>query len=232
VNIAWNVEWGILSVTQAHGMGSLESNLVLIGYPDELRRLTFFLNINKRLKRINRSLVIGKIEKLRPHREGVPRIIHVWWGGLKRNSDLMLLLAYLLTCNAEWRNSRIKIMSVASNELMKEQTEQALAQLIPEIRIDAEVEVMVRRGDDNIHDIIRERSFDADVVFMGLGEAEKGKEEEYARRIQDLVEYMPTCFLVHNGSLFIGELVTEDETVKPKEEVPEEVDEVNLEETG
>ena len=123
-------------------------------------------------------------------------------------------------------------MSVASNELMKEQTEQALAQLIPEIRIDAEVEVMVRRGDENIHDIIRERSFDADVVFMGLGEAEKGKEEEYARRIQDLVEYMPTCFLVHNGSLFIGELVTEDETVKPKEEVPEEVDEVNLEETG
>ena len=227
VNISWNVEWGILSVTQAHGMGSLESNLVLVGYPDELRRLTFFLNIVKRLKRINRSLVIGKIEQQRPHREGVPRIIHVWWGGLKRNSDLMLLLAYLLTCNAEWRHSRIRIMSVASNELMKQQTEQTLAKLIPEIRIDAEVEVMVRRGDDNIHDIIRQRSFDADVVFMGLGEAEKGTEEEYARRIQNLVEYMPTCFLVHNGSLFIGGLVTEDETVKHKEEIPENGDEEN-----
>ena len=177
VNIAWNIEWGILTVTQANGMGSLESNTVLIGYPDELQRLTFFLTIAQHLKRINRSLIIGKIEQPRPHREGVPRIIHVWWGGLKRNGDLMLLLAYLLTCNAEWRHARIMIMSVASNELMKQQTEQALARLIPEIRIDAEVEVMVRRGDDNIHDIIRQKSFDADVVFLGLGEAEKGKEE-------------------------------------------------------
>ncbi len=216
VNISWNVEWGILAVTQAHGMGSLKSNTVLIGYPDELQRLTFFLNVVKHLKRINRSLVIGKIEPLRPHREGVPRIIHVWWGGLKRNSDLMLLLAYLLTCNAEWRNSRIRIMSVASNELMRQQTKKTLAQLIPEIRIEAEVEVMVRRGKENIHDIIRQRSFDADVVFLGLGEAEKGKEEEYARRVQDLVEYMPTCFLVHNGSLFMGDLISEDETVQPQ----------------
>ena len=229
VNIAWNIEWGILTVTQANGMGSLESNTVLIGYPDELQRLTFFLTIAQHLKRINRSLIIGKIEQPRPHREGVPRIIHVWWGGLKRNGDLMLLLAYLLTCNAEWRHARIMIMSVASNELMKQQTEQALARLIPEIRIDAEVEVMVRRGDDNIHDIIRQKSFDADVVFLGLGEAEKGKEEEYALRVQNLVEYMPTCFLVHNGSLFIGDLITEDETVQPQEEVSEEVEGENSE---
>ncbi|GAB4340997.1 MAG: Na-K-Cl cotransporter [Desulfobulbaceae bacterium] len=217
VNVAWNIEWGILTVTQAHGMGSLESNTVLIGFPDELRRLTFFLRVVKHLKRINRSLVIGKIEPLPPHREGVPRVIHVWWGGLKRNSDLMLLLAYLLTCNAEWRNARIHVMSVASNELMKQQTEQTLARLIPEIRIEAEVEVMVRRGNENIHDIIRERSFGADVVFLGLGEPEEGKEEEYARRVQDLVDCMPTCFLVHNGSLFIGGLVTEDESVQPME---------------
>ena len=215
VNIAWNIEWGILNFIQAHGMASLESNTILIGFPDELKRLTFLVSLTQHLKSINRSLIIGKIEQLRPHREGVPRIIHVWWGGLKRNSDLMLLLAYLLTCNAEWRHSKIRVLSVASNEMMKQQTEEALEKLIPEIRIDAEVEVTVRHGEENIQDIIRKRSFDADVVFLGLGEPEKGHEEEYARRVQDLVDCMPTCFLVHNGSLFIGELITPDETMIP-----------------
>ena len=51
-------------------------------------------------------------------------------------------------------------------------------------------------------------------------------------RVQNLVEYMPTCFLVHNGSLFIGGLVTEDETVKHKEENPEKLDEENSAKTG
>ena len=76
-----------------------------------------------------------------------------------------------------------------------------------------------------MQEIIRQRSVDADVVFLGLGVPEKGKEEEYARRVQDLVEYMPTCFLVHNGSLFIGDLITEDETVQHQEKMPEEGEE-------
>ncbi|MFH1672948.1 MAG: Na-K-Cl cotransporter [Pseudomonadota bacterium] len=215
VNIVWNVERGILAVTQANGMAGLESNTVLVGFPDELQRLALFLRVLGHLEQINRNLVIGKVEPLRPAREGVPRIIHVWWGGLKRNSDLMLLLAYLLTCNAEWRNSRITVLSVASNELMKQQTEETLAKLIPEIRIDAEVEIMVRRGNDNIQDIIRQKSFNADVVFLGLAAPEEGKEEEYALRLQNMVDCMPTCFLVHNGSLFMGELVTPDDALQP-----------------
>ena len=208
VNIVWNVERGILNVVQANGMAGLESNTVLVGFPDDRERLVLFLSIVRHLEQLNRSLIIGKLEPLRPIRQGEPRLIHIWWGGLKRNSDLMLLLAYLLNCNAEWRDARIRVLSIASNDLMKTQTEQALAQLIPEIRINAEVEVMTRNEDDIIQDIIRQKSFDADVVFLGLAAPEEGKEEDYAQRLYSLVEFLPTCFLVHNGSLFIGDLVT------------------------
>ena len=211
VNIVDNLERGILTVAQANGIGSMENNTILIGFPDELERLAAFLRSIRYLEKISRSMIIGKLEPLRPAREGVPRIIHVWWGGLKQNSDLMLLLAYLLTCNAEWRESRIHILSVASNELMKAETEAVLARLIPEIRIHAQVEVMVRSGADNIADIIRQKSFAADVIFLGLSAPEKGEEEQYALRLQNLVDCLPSCFLVHNGSLFAGELITSDD---------------------
>ncbi len=218
VNIVASLERGMLTVAQANGLAGMESNTVLVGFPDELERLTAFLRSLRHLKKINRSMVIGKLETLRPAREGVPRIIHVWWGGLKQNSDLMLLLAYLLTCNAEWREAQIHVLSVASNDLMKVATEKALARLIPEIRIDAEVEVITRSGTENIADIIRQKSFGADVVFLGLADPELGKEEEYGLRIQNLVDCLPSCFLVHNGSLFIGELVSPGEHAPPTNE--------------
>jgi hypothetical protein len=57
-------------------------------------------------------------------RSGVERTIHIWWGGLQRNGDLMPLLAYLLTRNPGWRNTRVKVMSVASNETAAEEGEE------------------------------------------------------------------------------------------------------------
>jgi len=215
VNVVDDVERGILTVVQTNGIAGLESNTVLIGYPDTKERLAMFLRILRNLKHIQRSLLIGKLELLNPVREGQPRMIHIWWGGLYRNGDMMLLFAYLLKCNPEWRDASIRILSVASNELVKTQTEQTLLKLLPESRIDAEIEIIVREKKVGIHEIIRRKSFEADVVFLGLEEPEEGKESDYALRIQDLVDCLPTCFLVHNGSLFRGELVTPEEASMP-----------------
>ncbi len=63
-------------------------------------------------------------------------------------------------------------------------------------------------------------SAEADLVLLGLACPEKGKESEYAERLVELTEGLASCFLVHNGSLFIGELVTptaEDESPEEKD---------------
>jgi len=208
VNVVQNIERGILAVTQANGMAGMESNTVLVGWPDERERLIGFLRVIRRLKRLNRSLILGKVSPLQPFREGQIHEIHVWWGGLKRNGDLMLLLAYLLTRNPEWREARIRILSIASNELMKGQTERFLAQLVPEIRIRAEVDVMLKQEDESVLEIMHRESAMADVVLLGLATPNEGDEESYAERLAELAEGLPTCFFVHNGSLFIGDLVT------------------------
>ena len=201
-------ERGILAVTQANGMAGMESNTVLVGWPDERERLVAFLSVIRRLKRLNRSLIIGKVSPLQPFREGQVNEIHVWWGGLKRNGDLMLLLAYLLTRNPEWRESTIRILSIASNELMKGQTERFLEKLIPEIRINAEVEVMLKDESEGVVEVMHRESNTADVVLLGLATPKSGQEEIYAERLAELAEGFQNCFFVHNGSLFLGDLVT------------------------
>jgi amino acid transporter len=208
VNVAQDLERGILAVAQADGLAGVESNTILVGWPDDEERLVGFLRVIRRLKHLNRSLIIGSVKPVMRFREGQQHQIHIWWGGLKRNGDLMLLLAYLLTRNPEWRHARIRILSVASNELMKEQTERFLAELIPEIRIQADVEVMLRDETESVMEIMQRESAAADVVLLGLATPEEGDEGKYAERLREMVDGMPTCFFVHNGSLFIGDLVT------------------------
>ncbi|BCR03368.1 Na-K-Cl cotransporter [Desulfuromonas versatilis] len=208
VDVVQNIERGIVAVAQANGIAGIESNTVLLGWPDSQERLVHFLRVIRRLRRLHQSMLIGKVQPLGPSEEGKPRTIHVWWGGLQRNGDLMLLLAYLLSRNPDWRDAHIHIKSVASNQLMKEKTEGTLARLIPEIRINAEIEVMVKPEDVTVVDLIHRQSAAADLVFLGLAAPEPGEEEEYARRLAELAEGLPSFFFVHNGSLFIGELVS------------------------
>ena len=208
VNIVQSLERGILAVAQSNGIAGLDSNTVLVGWPDDRKRLMNFLRVVQPLKQLNRSLIIGKTNPLGTFCEGQRREIHVWWGGLKRNGDLMLLLAYLLTRNPEWRSARIRILSIASNELMKGQTERFLAQLIPEIRIQADVEVTLKSGEESVMEIMHRESAAADAVLLGLATPQEGDEESYAERLSELAAGFNNCFFVHNGSLFLGDLVT------------------------
>ena len=208
VNIVQNLVRGILTVAQSNGIAGMESNTLLVGWPDDRERLVNFLRLLRPLKHLNQSLILGKVSPLHDFREGQVQEIHVWWGGLKRNGDLLLLLAYLLTRNADWRNARIRILSIASNELMKAQTERFLAQLIPEIRIQADVEVTVKDDDESVVDIMHRESGRADAVLLGLATPGEGEEDAYAERLDELAEGFQNCFFVHNGSLFLGDLVT------------------------
>jgi amino acid transporter len=210
VDVVRDVVEGIVSVAQANGIAGISSNTIMMGWPDDAERLATLMAVVERLERLHLSLILGRAPT---HiRSGQPLEVHVWWGGLQRNSDLMLLLAYLLSRNPEWRDTRIRVLSVASNELMRRETERTLARLLPEIRIDAEVEVRMRTGDESVRDVIHEVSGEADLVLLGLATPEAGGEREYAERITDLAAGLRGFFFVKNGSLFVGDLVSPAET--------------------
>ncbi len=120
-------------------------------------------------------------------------------------------------------------MSLASSALMAECTCNFLKQLLPEIRIHAEIDVRIRDSGNSVRETMQCESAKADLVLLGLACPDEGKESEYAERLAELTEGLPSCFLIHNGSLFIGELVSpsaddgddadeEQETPSPSEE--------------
>ena len=141
------------------------------------------------------------------HEPGSEKRIDIWWGGLQNNGDLMLLLAHLLQLNPEWRNSKIFVRSVARDEDERLLQLEGLAKLLPEARIGAETEVLVKPDELSITEILHRISADADVVFLGLKEPKHGGESAYADRIIELAEGLNTCIFVRSAGEFAGRLV-------------------------
>lgn len=171
-----------------------------------------FLVTIKKLEKIQKSVVMGKInpQHIFPVRKE-KREINVWWGGLKQNGDLMLLLAYLLTRNPEWRGSELKILSAASNEFAKSNTERYLDKMLKDIRIEAECDVFIKPEKSTISELIQSRSKTADAVFLGLDIPEEGNELEHMQRLESLVGDLPVVFFVKNSCLFVGTLLEPEE---------------------
>ena len=209
VNVIDEFESGIISAIQANGMAGLTCNTVMICWPDETQYLPRYLSIMRRIASLHRSFVIGKVRNtdIAPKKN---KVIHIWWGGLQRNGDLMLLLAHLLKQSHKWKNAVIKVISIASNESIKDKTEKTLLELIPETRIHAEPMVIVKPDNKSFIDIIHETSADADMVFLGLNTPEKGEEEEYAQRLIELAGDLKAVFFVKNSSMFMGKLLDSD----------------------
>jgi hypothetical protein len=128
----------------------------------------------------------------------------------------MLLLAHLLKSNPEWRDARVEVLSIASNELTKTRTELNLSQLIPNIRIEAEVRVIIKPKELSVAELIRTESAEAEVVFLGLATPAPGEEGAYTERLETLAGDLPVVFFVKNASMFVGELLE-----SPEEEIEE-----------
>ena len=119
----------------------------------------------------------------------------------------MLLLAYLLSRNVEWRGAQLVVSSLASSELMREKTQNHLNKLLPELRIDARSQEIMKPDDMTVREVIVAQSKSADVVFLGLSVPKMGEEAEAAQRMAEMAEGLSTVFFVNNSSPFGGELV-------------------------
>jgi amino acid transporter len=205
VDVVREFESGVIGAAQANGIAGLQSNTVIVGWPKKAGRLEAWLRIVRALSKVGMSTVIVRLD-------GAPELhenmrIDLWWGGLEHNGDLMLLLAYLMRLNQEWADARVLVRSIARDEEEQELQSRGLEHLLQEVRIQADTDIIMRRADQSIADIIHTRSAEADVVFLGLQEPSPGTEAEYSRRMEQLADGLKTTIFVRNSGEFAGRLI-------------------------
>lgn len=205
VDVVRDFESGVIDTVQANGIAGLQSNTVLVGWPQKPGRLETWLRIMRGLSKVGKSTLIARLNWA--HEPGQEKRIDLWWGGLENNGDMMLMLAYLLSLNSEWSDARIVIRSIARSEDEKQLQGEGLQSLLQEIRIHAETEIITKPQNESIPEVIRRCSADADLVFLGLQDPKIGSEAAYAKRMETLTEGLNTTVFVRNAGEFAGKLV-------------------------
>jgi len=205
VDVVTEYESGAIDIAQANGIAGLQSNTVMFGWPQKTERLKSILRIMRAVSNIGKSTIIARLNWA--HEPGQDKQIDIWWRGLKNNGDLMLLLAYLLSLNPEWNDSKIMVRSIVESSEEREKMVDSLNELVPATRIKAMNEVIIKPRDMTVVEVMHSYSSNSDVVFLGLMEPEPGAESEYAKRLIELSKGFNTTIFVHNAGEFAGHLI-------------------------
>ncbi len=120
----------------------------------------------------------------------------------------MLLLAYLLRTDMDWRNAEIHLKLVVPEETAAQTTQANVDSLIQNLRIGASSQVLVSQGRP-FYDILHESSQDADLIFLGI----RTPGEDFTEYYQDLqsktVGLPSTVFVLAAPGFSYGEVLSD-----------------------
>ncbi len=165
VNVANDVLTGMNNIASSHGIAGLKTNTVVFGWSQVQESKLNQLKTIDHLATSGKNILLVHINKA--FRKSPKKRIDIWWGGMDKNGDLMLLLSYLMRLNRKWEKTRINIFSVVKSEEEKENLTNKIKTAVQEARIKVNVELMIDDAND-FHRILFDTSHDADLVFMGL----------------------------------------------------------------
>ncbi|OZC03643.1 amino acid permease [Rubricoccus marinus] len=187
---------GAVAVSQAHGIGRLEANTVMMGWSGTPGGRGLLLRVLRDLADLHKSVLFLHVDEEQGF--GEHSTIDVWWGGRGGNGDLMLILAHLIDLHRDWNGATIRVLRMVGREEaiapVREETERRLEA----VRVDAEVRVFLRNDRDFV-DILREESRETDLTILGMQRPDASGAEAYGEGLQELVDAAGTTLLVHNG---------------------------------
>jgi hypothetical protein len=192
-------------LVEVYGLGSLKPNTIVLGNTEEVKHLPDYSKMISKFFEARRNVIIIRESNETPRL--LKKRIDIWWAGLKGNGALMILLAYQLIQSPEWSNAEIMLNIVAKDEVSGEIAGKNLKELTQMMRIPAKNRIFTSE-ERTFFDLLKEKSADADLVFLGLAKPA----EDYATYIAEFTRKtmgLPTTLYV-----LAGENVAFEEVLK------------------
>ncbi len=197
---------GAETLISAYGLGSITPNTILLGDSEEPKHRAAYCGMISTFHKAQRNVLI--VRDVPDRGFGRRQRVDVWWGGLKRNGGLMMLLAYLLRSSVEWRNADVVVKMAVPTEAAAEGVSTNVSKLIAHSRTGLRLEVLIT-GERPFDEVLKESSRSADLVMMGIADP-KDDFVAYYEKLQHRVEELPTTlFVLAAEDLAFGEVLVE-----------------------
>jgi amino acid transporter len=196
--IAPDFRQGALMVAQAHGIGSLQANTILMGWSRTPEGRATQIALMHDLVAFRKSVLFLKNDP--ENGFGEHKSINVWWKGKGGNADLMLLLVHLIGHHRSWRNATTRLLRVVDTPEAVESTRTHMQELLNTVRVDAKPVIIVRSDpSQRLVDLIAEKGLTADLTLVGMQLPLLEDVEAYSQRLDRLTDAAGTVLLVRNA---------------------------------
>ena len=200
IDIVDSLHEGILSISKGHGIAGLKTNTIMFGWSGIKESNVNQLKIIRDLGVSGKNIILAKFNDHEAWKEKNHKRIHIWWGGRQTNGDLLLILAYMLKLNEEWKRAEILIQAAVDTPEDQLLLQRGIQYSIKKSRIPATVTVH-QKGDSGFRALLKEKSGNADIVFLGLKHTEIGEEESHTEILEEMGQVAQTVIFVQNNSM-------------------------------
>lgn len=189
---------GAVKLVASYGLGPLVPNTILIGDSEARENRDRYCEMLTNLHNYGRNLII--LRENTEYNFGEHRSIDIWWGGMKANGSLMLLLAYLLRGDRSWGQAQVYLKLVVDDEAAAAAAKTNLDSLVKKLRIKVIPKVIIgnRRP---FREILHESSANTDLIFIGMADPNEKFIDyqefvKYYEKLQSLVGNLTTVFVL------------------------------------
>lgn len=183
---------GAQNFLKSYGLGSLVPNTVILGDSENEKFRKKYCDMITHFYKLNRNVVIVRDNEEKGF--GKREHIDIWWGGLKGNGGLLMILAYLLRSSRSWYGAKVNLKMLVNSEKAAEDARKNLSRVIKKLRTGAQLEVIVSEG-RTFDEVLQHSSAEADLIFMGMAKPDDNFEEYYTG-LQNRIKNLPTTVLV------------------------------------
>ncbi len=156
---------GAMHLINAYGLGTLVPNTVLLGDTKEATHHQAYANLILHLFRGRRNVMILQDDIPLTSKSNLD--VDIWWGGLKGNGALMMILGYMIQSSPHWHKVNIHVKMVVATQKAALETEKNLNQLLAKMRVNFSRTIIVSNG-KSFFDILATQSVDTHLVILGL----------------------------------------------------------------
>lgn len=175
VVVAKSLPIGLENIITSYGMGPLVPNTVVLGECIDETKLDNYVKVIEIAIQARRNVLIIRGDQSLDGKE-----IDIWWDEESRqNSELMILLANLLTRNKKWQGAQMSLKSIAYNGTAFEERRQYFENYLESARLGIENKVYQVNHSSEVEQTILANSTKLGIVFIGLEPPETSDFKSY-----------------------------------------------------
>jgi amino acid transporter len=204
---------GMQVIASIYGFSSIDPNTILMGWGRNTKRPERFAEIMKTFHELDyNSLFLFYNDDAG---FGEKNKIDIWWRGAGNNFALALTLARFITSNEDWRNTRIRLLTIKDKFSGARILENEAKTFLKTFRLDADVKIIENTNEKRTNsEIFREESKDADLTIFGIPPIDENTAGDYIKNINSLLNEVGTALLVNASSYFEEIKSAEDDEIQ------------------